>query len=401
MVAQTLLSTIILFFLCNIVLHVIFSIKDHFSPSNNVHYMARTYDVTTSELKAVYPDISEKEINELLKETGSLRMEFYPDGLYREQAFDGKFVNVAKAGYRVSRNQAPWPPLKSDLTVFVFGGSTTFGYGIADDDTIPSFLTEHLRDIGSGRRIAVYNFGVGASFSTLEKMKYLGMLSKGIVPDMAIFIDGLNDFFYQTNDLPIAKKIFRLVEENFYRQWPQVEFLTAARLALRDITYSLPMYRLYRVIDYRLTLLRSLVEDYENPYERINEPVDRKIVDFAIERYMRNKDIISGASKPFGIKTFFVWQPSPLYKFDLTKHILYGNKLQKRFLGNQFNSQSGYPVVAKKYENGDFGNNFIWCAGVQAGPSEASYVDAVHYTRKFSELISKCIASSISNISQH
>lgn len=43
----------------------------------------------------------------------------------------GRFVNVDPAGFRYSTDQGPWPPDPRSYNVFVFGGSTTFGYASA------------------------------------------------------------------------------------------------------------------------------------------------------------------------------------------------------------------------------------------------------------------------------
>ncbi len=86
-----------------------------------------------------------------------------------------RYVNAANAKEKI--NGSTW----------VFGGSTTFGHGVADDETIAS----NLNRLDS---TAVYvNFGVQAYDENLEIEKLLLLLKKGYRPSRVIFIDGLND----------------------------------------------------------------------------------------------------------------------------------------------------------------------------------------------------------------
>jgi len=73
-------------------------------------------------------------------------------------------------------------------STWVFGGSTVFGTGVTDDDTIPA----HLNQLGKKGNVFV-NFGTQASFQNNEIEKLLLLLKKGWRPKRVIFIDGLND----------------------------------------------------------------------------------------------------------------------------------------------------------------------------------------------------------------
>lgn len=93
-------------------------------------------------------------------------------------------------------DEGPWPPAKSNLNIFVFGGSTTFGYGIADGETIASALQRKLAN-SSSKPIRIYNFGRGHYYSTQERILFSNLLGAGTVADVAVFIDGLNEFYYR------------------------------------------------------------------------------------------------------------------------------------------------------------------------------------------------------------
>ena len=73
-----------------------------------------------------------------------------------------------KWAFAIGRNQGPWPPDDHDYNMFVFGGSTTFGYGVPDEQTIASHLQEVLSH-QTAREVRVYNFGRGMYRSSQEE----------------------------------------------------------------------------------------------------------------------------------------------------------------------------------------------------------------------------------------
>jgi hypothetical protein len=118
-------------------------------------------------LSQVYPGRTESEINDLLNETRLVRTTYHPFAQTRMQATSGRYLNVFDPGFRsVGANQAAWPPSRDAINVFMFGGSTTLGGGVADDNTVASYLQEMLRT-KTGQRINVFNFGTGAHFSSM------------------------------------------------------------------------------------------------------------------------------------------------------------------------------------------------------------------------------------------
>jgi hypothetical protein len=117
-------------------------------------------------------------------------------------------------------------------------------------------------------------------------------------------------------------------------------------------------------------------------------PLSRHDIDAIIDRYIGNKRQVEGISCAYGIRSLFVWQPIPAYKYDLKYHIalnpIYG-------LGGYALFGQTYAVAAER--RADFGTSFLWLADIQADLKEPLYIDAVHYTAKFSELIAAKIAT--------
>ena len=98
----------------------------------------------------------------LIRETWDRGLEYDPYTQYKELAYAGKLL-TSPSQVRLSKNNGPWPPDPKNLNIFLFGGSTTFGYGVADDQTIASHLQQFF-DGQSKREVKVYNFGSGCFF---------------------------------------------------------------------------------------------------------------------------------------------------------------------------------------------------------------------------------------------
>ena len=90
-------------------------------------------------------------------------------------------------------------------------------------------------------------------------------------------------------------------------------------------------------------------------------------------------------------------QPIPLYKYNLSNHIVY-NKYP-HLLDVSTNGKLGYGILREYYGQLDFNDrkNIIWLADVQENKSENLYVDSDHYNPAFSDEIAGEIAKSIKN----
>jgi hypothetical protein len=308
-----------------------------------------------------YPDMNKSNVDQMLHESTSRTYIFEPFVQFRERPYKGKYFNVHEAGFRVGKNQGPWPPVNENHNIFIFGGSTTFGYGLPDDQTIGSHLQEILRKTDSS--VAVYNFACGSYYSTQEKILFQELLAEGLRPDKAIFIDGLNDFYYYNN------------EPHFT---PQLRDLVAGKDKSNQLLNKYPLTR----------VAVALVG---------NDPiVDEKpvipVVDDILHRYLQNKMQIESISSKLDIETLFVWQPVPTFGYEQSLHPFavggYG--------GHELTSE-GYPVMDTMRKTRDLGENFLWAANLHDGLDRPLYVDKIHYNSEFSQLLAKAVSKSFEN----
>jgi hypothetical protein len=130
------------------------------SPHETPNPLSR-YEFAT--IMRAYPGWDKDSVRTLIEETYQGRhYEHNPFAQFQNAPYQGRYLSISPAGFRVVKNQAPWPPRSSAFSVFVFGGSTSFGLGVTNEETIASYLQETLNSRSSAGPVAVYNFGTPA-----------------------------------------------------------------------------------------------------------------------------------------------------------------------------------------------------------------------------------------------
>jgi hypothetical protein len=130
-------------------------------------------------LRNAYPGMSDEAIHQLLMATGVVGNRYYPYVEFIQAPYVAPDMLSTPEGYRIiGQDQASWPPPKTGKTVFVFGGSTTLGSGVMNQQTIPAYLQRWLR-ANFGNDVNVYNFGTGSHYSTQEVLFFFDWLRKG------------------------------------------------------------------------------------------------------------------------------------------------------------------------------------------------------------------------------
>ena len=325
----------------------------HWLPNRWDAEIARFLDQYESHLRRAYPDFERPQLELLLQESWKRSFEFEPYNAFREGTFAGRYVNVSKEGIRESVEQGPWPPREDRFNVFVFGGSTTFGYGLPDQQTFPSFLQKELVRRGY-TRLGVYNLGQGYYYSTQERILFERMLQNGHLPDLALFVDGLNEFLHYTDRHQFADRIAQI-------------FKPPRRVFLHE---ELALSRLIS----RLRNGDSLERAFEEPAHLGDPGVRLEAIEAAQHNYLSNKQLIEAAAAPFEIALAFVWQPVPTYG-NRGKSYPFEDRLGIHRL-----SGDGYRRFEQLNREGELGANLCWAAQVSAPPDTTFYVDSVHYT---------------------
>jgi lysophospholipase L1-like esterase len=143
-----------------------------------------------------------------------------------------------------------WSPERANavLRVLVLGDSCTFGLGVADDETWPSYLEQALRE--RGLDAAVFNAGV-PGYDTIQEAEILERLAEEIRPQVVIVTWVMNDTFSTPRDERPEWHVVDgyLVDDlESYRTW-------------RDGVDHRGIHRsaLYRFVRVRLRLLKDMI----------------------------------------------------------------------------------------------------------------------------------------------
>ena len=133
-----------------------------------------------------YSHMTPAEVDDLLRATRALRFRYVPAG-----AFVPAGRRRRGSSTSMTTASAPTAGQRRDITamqdaVWLLGGSTMFGSGVADHETIPAQLEQRL-----GR--PVINLGVWGDGSLVENRLLNSLLRMGYRPAMVIFLDGIDE----------------------------------------------------------------------------------------------------------------------------------------------------------------------------------------------------------------
>ncbi|MEN8762571.1 MAG: hypothetical protein ABF290_09055 [Thiogranum sp.] len=284
--------------------------------------------------------------------------------------------------------------------VFVFGGSTTFGDGVPDDDTVVAYLNRLDTD-------NVYlNFGIQAYDSIREIDKLLYLLRKGLRPKQVMFIDGLNDVTtfarspYEIHDTPrLQGLVFDRGEVPLIYGYPTVQNM------LHGLAYSFPITHVIkkwiegqRGPDYsheRKSANIHGMEDWQElmlyhykwPSIHINRTDD--LAEDVVQYYKEAIAFVSILGEAFGFVPHFIYQPIGLLESN------------QAFLAEEF-SESDYLAIYRavdvriRDEIKSGGLLMLDCSrSISDYGVENSYVDATHYSPEGNSVFAKCIIDKI------
>lgn len=386
-VSVTLLNCVLVYCGLNLLLGLVFAFRD----ARRTNPVSQTYG---SQLDAVYPELPEPARTQMLSECWNRPYQYADYVHFQERPCDGQYVNVSEHGYREPGHALPWPPSSEATTVFCFGGSTLFGYGQPDARTIPGQLSRLWNEHGK-RPVHVYNFGVGWHYSTQERLRFEQLLRAGHIPDVAIFLDGINDTSLAAADRPPFSSQLSVAFEQIQGmgvQGPQAgtgsgnlsTFLAAA-------FYQQPLGRLARSLKGRLSPATTAT-----PTPHVI-PLTLTQAQAGCRTYRWNRQLIAAAALLRNVPVLFVVQPAPGYNLDRSKHPFAHEDLcrnedlfyqtLKADLQTTPKSLPGNPQKDRQH--------ILWLADIGTETPGPQYVDTCHYTATFSKTIAERIRDAL------
>jgi hypothetical protein len=228
----------------------------------------------------------------LWEETASYVEQWSPYYVYRVGDMHGRFINVTD-GVRATHQSAA-SGLARHL-VMVFGGSAAWGHGVADADTLPSWLARLAE--AAGEPLDVRNYAESGWVNWQGIVFLLERLADGERPDVVVFYSGVNETLSGLQWPDVRRPIF------------DAEMVPAAMrdwLAAKDR----PLRRAwdyYRDTSMTLSVLLPRASASSLPSRSSGgdaaDPVSR-----LAREYLSDRDLVSALGRQFGFTTVFVWQ---------------------------------------------------------------------------------------------
>lgn len=132
--------------------------------------------------------------DELFRQSQSTPVSYWPFTESRPRKFHSSYVNID--GWDRRSYVPPGANPESVPVIWMFGGSTTWGEGQRDEETIPSFIARLSAD--EGRPVIVRNFGQRGWTHFQEMILFEQLLESEPLPDLAVFYDGANEINAQS-----------------------------------------------------------------------------------------------------------------------------------------------------------------------------------------------------------
>ena len=247
------------------------------------------------------PSLAHEEKAEFVSEWESIvgAFEFQPYVLWKQKDHRGRWINVEQGIRRTVNAELPG---SKPVTIVLFGGSSAWGFGARDERTIASEIARIAAR--EGLRWKVTNRADLGYVNWQETLVLAGMCADGEAPDVAIFLDGLNDV-YAGLAMPRASR--PLFDQALWSR--AFERFQSGRSYLDTLDGFGRFW-------WRNSLLRRAAGRF---MERGGEespiaPQDAARADASgreiADRYLGQVNVAEALARQFGFKAVFFWQPT-------------------------------------------------------------------------------------------
>ena len=304
----------------------------------------------------------------------SRQMRYHAFVLHRRAPLQGETINIDQEGIRLTPGADCDPHA---FKVFAFGGSTMWGTGAPDWSTIPSYLQTGMKKLKNGP-ICVVNFGESAYVSTQSVIELMLQLQAGNIPDVTLFLDGVNDIYaaYQSGRAGLHQNFAQVADQLERRGVPR-------QSRLKEL---LELSSLYRFAESLGTKLRQAVSRPPAllTYETMGRDAER-LSNAIIQTYLSNYRIVEGLAQQYGFQAFFFWPP---YIAVGAKPLTTEEWELKRSLDPA--QAKLYLAVYRKIEpQVPAYQNLMYLGAIFDGCTSLLWLDDVHFTPVGNELIAQ------------
>ncbi len=224
------------------------------------------------------------------------------------QADDELGADHAPNGYNSNAYTNDWgfrnvdnviePKPKNGLRVIAFGGSTTFGYNLNQDQTFTQQLQNSLRKEAGLEQSEVLNAG-RIMFCSAHNLILMKKLVPKLKPDYAVLYDGINDYTNTTQLLAEGQDIDNLMQEKKYgliaKGYDQNRWLKRNSVIIRIFDY------------YIASLIPNIILSMrENKRQDVSQGKVEKIYEWTYENYQHTLGDMVNYLKSQNVKVIIV-----------------------------------------------------------------------------------------------
>ena len=235
----------------------------------------------------------------------NLGLTYYDYIIWKRDDFKGETITI-KNGYRLNNSEEDF---KLEKDIWVFGGSTIWGTGTRDYETIPALIE---------KKTGTSTLNLGETGYTSSQQ--LNLLIKNMIkhnPKIIIFYDGVNEVFSK------CKK-----ENNYFSALREKRIQDL--LKKNETNFQIILKPTFKIINFlkRKILRKDTSNNQEKEFDcDINI---RKSEDIA-KTLVSNWEIVKSISQQNGIKFIPILQPTAFSTKSLTNHLSLNEELKSQY----------------------------------------------------------------------
>jgi hypothetical protein len=238
------------------------------------------------------------------RELDALSDRWRPYVYFRQRPFRGQTITIDEEGLRgtwhppdATRKGRDGAADSRPVRLLLLGGSSLWGFGARDDQTIPFLMARGFHE--RGVPVEIRNLAEIGYVSTQEVIALLRELQRGYRPDLVLFYDGVND---TTSALLEHQATVTTNESNRMREFNLLQSPARLTAALgRNLVSHSAVFRLARAIGRRLG--RDAGQNLPSDSEV------RGLAEAVVQGYLANLELVRALGKAYAFRTLFVWQP--------------------------------------------------------------------------------------------
>ncbi len=248
---------------------------------------------------------------------------FRQSRLLEDKTFESEYVKSNSQGFR----SPPFVPKEEKDNRFIFlGGSTAWGYNVADQNAIPAYLAARIKSVG----IEIDAYNLGRNGSTIEQqLAYLNQYVDVLRPDVVILYNGINES-------PWYGSVSNIEQSGYFNFDFRKQFVDFRQL-IRELHGD--NFQLEPDSYFTLKLLFALMGMLIGEPELTNEPTNSNSVAEHVKKYVRNHSVYEKLCDEKEISCYTFLQP------------ILVNKKSKTFLESVSHYSRQYMQGSGGYDN--------------------------------------------------